>query len=293
MIPNISMSDVVTFNKLRLCICSLSSVSSTIPEMSKFCANLAFLFKEKPLLQRYAAAKQAGFKAVETGFPYGFSKQEVVEAKNSAGIEQILINTLTGDVTKGELGYAAIPGKEKEFEETLLVTIDYAKALGAKKIHIMSGRVEGDITEKHDQTFINNLRYAVGLLEKENILGVIEPINKYSVPKYYLNSYEKAVNVLKTVNSPYLKLQLDIFHLQLIKGDITHTIEELKQFVGHVQIAQSPNRNEPDVKGELNYPYIFETIKKNGYDDWIGLEYTPLSDTVEGLKWIKSMGFNL
>lgn len=261
--------------------------------MAKFCANLAFLFKEKPLLERYSAAKQAGFKTVETGFPFGFSKQEVVNAKNSAEVDQVLINILTGDVTKGELGYAAIPGKENEFEESLKVTVDYAKALGAKKIHIMSGRIEGEVTEANDKAYINNLKYATQLLEKENLVGLIEPINKYSVPKYYMNSYEKAVKVLNTINSPNLKLQLDIFHLQLIKGDITHTIKDLMPHIGHVQIAQAPHRNEPNIPGEINFKYVFETLREQGYNDWIGLEYAPKNETVPGLKWIEELGYHL
>ncbi|CAH1103094.1 unnamed protein product [Psylliodes chrysocephalus] len=259
----------------------------------KFCANLAFLFPEKGLLNRYQLAKEAGFKAVETGFPYGLEKDEVVAAKNASGIQQILINIYTGDVSKGELGFAALPGKEKEFRDSIVKTIDFAKGLGAKKIHIMAGKLEGNATDCNDSTYENNLRYAANLLEKENILGLIEPINKYSVPNYYMNSYEKAIAVLKKINSPNLKLMLDIFHLQLIKGNIAHTINELKQYIGHVQIAQAPDRNEPNTNGEINFKYVLETLKREGYDDWIGLEYKPLGDTREGLKWIEELGYTL
>ncbi|CAG9855206.1 unnamed protein product [Phyllotreta striolata] len=261
--------------------------------MTKFCANLAFLFPERNLLERYQLAKDAGFKAVETGFPFGFEKDEVVKAKNAAGIQQILINIYTGDVTKGELGFAAIPGKENEFKSSIEKTIEYAKSLGAKKIHIMAGKLDGCPTEANDCAYENNLRYAVKLLEKENILGLIEPINSYSVPNYYMNSYEKAISVLKRINSPNLRLMLDIFHLQLIKGDITHTIQQLKEYIGHVQIAQAPNRNEPNTPGELNFKYILDVLSKEGYDCWIGLEYKPLGDTKEGLQWIQELGYNL
>ncbi|XP_060515991.1 putative hydroxypyruvate isomerase isoform X2 [Cylas formicarius] len=271
----------------------LSGATLHVKIMPKFCANLAFLFKEKPLLERYSAAKAAGFKAVETGFPYGFSKEQVISAKNSAGIEQVLINILTGDVTKGELGHAALPGSENEFKKNLETTIEFAKALGAKKIHIMSGRVNDEVTSIHDQTYVENLRYAAKVLEKENLIGLIEPINKYSVPGYYMNSYEKALAVLKSINSPSLKLQLDIFHLQLIKGDITHTIKALTSYIGHVQIAQVPGRNEPNTEGEINYKYIFDLLKQEGYNDWIGLEYNPQKDTESGLNWINKMGYTL
>ncbi|KAL1518009.1 hypothetical protein ABEB36_001697 [Hypothenemus hampei] len=262
--------------------------------MAKFCANLSFLFNEVPFLQRYAAAKSAGFQGVESGFPYGFSKEQVVQAKNAAGIEQILLNTLTGDVKKGELGYAAIPGKQQQFHETFQTTLDYARGLGVKKIHIMSGTELGEVTEAHHKTYVENLKYAATLLEKEGILGVIEPINKYSIPKYYMNSYERAIEVLKEVNSSSLKLQLDIFHLQLIKGNITHTIQEVQPFIGHVQIAQAPNRNEPNIAGEIDYRYVLEIIKNEAnYADWIGLEYSPERDTVKGLEWIQNFGYNL
>ncbi|ERL85217.1 putative hydroxypyruvate isomerase [Dendroctonus ponderosae] len=275
---------------LYLCLMSLATGTRA---MLGFCANLSFLFKEKPFLERYAAAADAGFRAVETGFPFGFSKEDVVKAKISAGIEQVLINSLTGDVTKGELGYAAVEGKKDEFRKSILTTIDYAKAVGAKKIHIMSGVVQNP-TSKNDQTLVENLKFAAELLQQENILGVIEPINNYSIPNYYLNSYEKAIEVIKAVDSAYLKLQLDIFHLQLIKGDITHTIEKVKPYIGHIQIAQAPGRNEPDTPGEINYNYVLDKIQKDaGYADWIGLEYIPLNDTVEGLKWVKNYGYSL
>ncbi|CAH1153444.1 unnamed protein product [Phaedon cochleariae] len=261
--------------------------------MAKFSANLAFLFPEKPLLERYHLAKAVGFRAVETGFPFGFTKQQVVEAKKAANVDQILINIYTGDVTKGELGFAAIPGKDSEFRESINLTIDYAKALGVKKIHIMAGKIEGNITSAHDAAYENNLRYAVDLLVKENLLGLIEPINKYSIPGYYMNCYDKALSVIKKINSPNLKLMLDIFHLQLIRGNIANTIREFKEHIGHVQIAQAPSRHEPDSSGEINYKFVLKVLEEEGYDDWIGLEYKPLADTREGLEWVKEFGYIL
>ncbi|KAK4871872.1 hypothetical protein RN001_015996 [Aquatica leii] len=260
--------------------------------MPKFCANLSFMFTEKPLEDRYQLAKDAGFTAVESGFPFGVSCERIKNCKLSANIEQILINTYTGDVTKGEVGLAAIPGKEDEFKKSIDLTIEYAKAVGAKKIHIMAGKVENP-TQKNDETYECNLRYAVKILEKENIMGIIEPINKYSIPHYYLNSYKKAVTIIAKINNPNLKLMLDIFHLQQIQGDISHTIKELYKYIGHVQIAQVPNRNEPDAPGELDYKFIFDLLEKAGYDDWIGLEYKPQTTTMEGLKWIKQFNYTL
>ncbi|XP_063380979.1 putative hydroxypyruvate isomerase [Cydia fagiglandana] len=259
----------------------------------KFCSNLAFMFTEaSSVLERYALAKDAGFKAVETGFPLGHTVDQVKQAKEKAGVEQVLINLKTGDVTKGELGVTAVPGKENEFKDNLKVTIEYAKAVGAKKIHIMAGRLD-TVTSENWTTYENNLKYAAELLKDDNILGVIEPINQHSVPKYFLSDYGKAVDIIKRINSPHIKLQLDIFHLQHICGDLSHNIKNLMPYVGHVQIAQVPNRNEPDTVGEVNYPYVLQHLEQCGYNDWIGLEYKPAAGSKAGLKWIQNFGYTL
>ncbi|GBP36180.1 Putative hydroxypyruvate isomerase [Eumeta japonica] len=244
------------------------------------------------ILDRYALAKAAGFKAVETGFPFGHSIEEVRQAKENSGLEQVLINLRTGDVSKGELGVTAVPGKEEEFKSNFNITIDYAKALNAKKIHIMAGKLD-NVTAANWETYESNLNYAAGILERENLLGVIEPINQHSVPKYFLSDYGKAIDIIKKINNPHLKLQLDIFHLQHIAGDLSHNIRDMMPYVGHVQIAQVPSRNEPDTPGEINYKYILQYIAENGYSDWIGLEYKPRGNTAEGLQWISNYGYQL
>ncbi|CAG4966036.1 unnamed protein product [Parnassius apollo] len=244
------------------------------------------------ILERYALAKEAGFKAVETGFPFGHTLEQVKMAKESSGVEQILINLKTGDVNKGELGVTAQPGKENEFKENLQVTIDYAKAVGAKKIHIMAGKLE-KVTSSNWETYEDNLKFAADVLKQVNLLGVIEPINQHSVPKYFLSDYERAVDIIKRIDSAHVKLQLDIFHLQHICGDLSYNIKKLMPYVGHVQIAQVPNRNEPDTPGEINYKYILEQLETNGYTDWIGLEYKPVGNSKDGLKWINNFGYSL
>ncbi|XP_067003135.1 putative hydroxypyruvate isomerase [Anabrus simplex] len=259
----------------------------------KFCANLSFMFQEtKCLLERYDLAKRAGFRAVECAFPYDYSVEDVKTTKEKAGVEQILINVFVGDVTKGELGFAAVPGKEAEFKKSLNLAVAYAKALNCSRIHIMSGRVE-NITRECDQAYENNMRYAADLLSKENIVGLIEPINPYSVPKYFMNSYDKGLELVKKINSPNLKLMMDLFHLQHLRGNLTNNITDLLPYVGHIQIAQVPHRNEPNTPGEVNYPYLFSVLEKLGYDGWIGLEYKPASDTVTGLKWVEEYGYKL
>ncbi|XP_012280286.1 putative hydroxypyruvate isomerase [Orussus abietinus] len=259
----------------------------------KFACNLSFMFTESPSLTgRYQLAQQAGFKTVESGFPFGFTLQQVVEAKQNAGVDQVLINVYTGDVTKGELGFAAIPGKEEEFRKSIEVTIEYAKALNCKKIHVMSGKVEVSNTV-NDTTYENNLKYAAERFKTENIVGLIEPINSITVPNYYLHNFEKGLEIVRKINSTHLKLMLDVFHLQHSCGNITHSIKKCLPYVGHVQVAQVPERNEPDTLGEIDYRYVFGLLEKEGYTDYIGLEYKPKTSTMKGLKWVKNFGYSL
>lgn len=154
----------------------------------------------------------------------------------------------------------------------------------------MAGKLTDKSRPEHMKTYISNLKYAAKTLTEHNIIGLIEPINKYSRPNYFLDSYEVAAEVLKKVNSSNLKLLVDVFHLQHIKGNISNTFQELSEYIGHVQIAQVPHRHEPDVQGELDFAYVFQIIKDSGYDEWVGCEYKPKNGTVSGLKWIKNHG---
>lgn len=259
----------------------------------KFCANLSFMFQETAsLLERYGLAKDAGFRAVECAFPYDYEVDKVVEAKKNAKVEQILINTYVGDITKGELGFAAIPGSDAAFESSIQKAIKYAKALNCSRIHVMSGAVE-KVEDSHVNAYYKNIKHAADVFEKENIIGLIEPINPYSVPNYYMNSFEKGLEVVKQVNSPNMKLMLDVFHLQQICGNLTRNITQLMPFVGHIQIAQVPDRHEPNTSGEIDYKYILSLLEKLGYNGWIGLEYKPQGATKDGLKWIKEFNVAL
>lgn len=157
----------------------------------------------------------------------------------------------------------------------------------------MSGKLESPPTDLHRATFLSNLKYAASQLESENITGVIEPINPFSVPGYFLNDYKYAIETIKAVGSANIKLMADIFHMQMICGNISNNLKEFAPFIGHVQIAQAPNRNEPNSNGELDYRYVLNELNKIGYSDFIGLEYKPLTSTTEGLKWINEFGLNL
>lgn len=155
----------------------------------------------------------------------------------------------------------------------------------------MSGKLENLPTNEHRETFTSNLKYAASQLESENIIGVIEPINHYSVPGYFLNDYKFAIETIKKIGSDNLKLMVDIFHMQMICGNISNNLKDFSPYIGHVQIAQAPNRNEPFTDGELSYKYILSQLSAIGYDDYVGLEYKPLTSTVEGLKWVKDFGY--
>ncbi|XP_013186119.2 putative hydroxypyruvate isomerase [Amyelois transitella] len=259
----------------------------------KFCANLFFMFpKESTMAERYALAKEVGFKAVESRFPMGHTVSEVKQIKENSGLQLVMLNLKTGDVSKGELGVTAIPGKESVFKDILRETIEYATALDAQIVHIMAGQVVSKSLENWN-TYEKNLRYAAAELGKYNLMGVIEPVCQYAWPKYYLNDFFKAVEIIKKINSPNLKLLLDIFHLQHIHGDLYHNIKLFMPYVGHVQIAQVPNRHEPDTPGEINYQYVLKLLQDFGYKGWVGLEYIPKGDLKEGLKWIKNYGYSL
>lgn len=253
----------------------------------KFCANLSFMYQETSnLLDRYGLAAKSGFSSVECAFPYADPLERVVRAKTDAGVQQILINVPRGEMH--ELGLAALPGMEDRFRSSIDLSVSYARALNCSKIHVMAGIVDRP-TSANRETYEKNLKYAARIFETENITGLIEPINKYSAPGYYLNSYEQAIDILNRINNPSLKLQLDIFHLQQIDGDLTNNIKCLLPRVGHIQLAQVPNRNEPNTPGEIDYNYIFQLLQELDYSDWIGLEYTPKDDTDKGLSWLRNL----
>lgn len=261
----------------------------------KFSANLNFLFTETAvtIAERIRLASQHGFRAVEIPFPEGEIEQ-VEKAVNDTGITVSLMN-IAFDKTKEDLkfGSTSTPGSEILFEQQLDKTISFAKAIKCKKVHLMAGTVSNKSESEHLATYISNLKIASQKLNLYNMTGVIEPINGYVIPKYFMNSYIKASSILKEINCHNIKLMVDLYHLQHISGNFTKTLEEYKNVIGHFQIAQVPNRNEPDTPGELNYDYIFKTLHEFGHQDWIGCEYKPLTSTVDGLNWVSKFNLKL
>lgn len=262
----------------------------------KFAANLNFLFTERAatIAERIRLAHQSGFRAVEIPYPEG-ETSAVVEAVKETGIEVSLVN-LAFSKTDDQLrfGSTSVPGAEGLFRTQLESTIDFAKQVKCGKIHLMSGLfAPGGRESDYTATYTANLKIAADSLRKCQMVGVIEPINKYAVPGYFMNSYSKAAGVLGAVGADNLKLLADIYHLQHLHGNVSKTLEEYKSLIGHFQIAQVPHRHEPDVAGELDYGYVFKALQEFGYDGWVGCEYKPKTTTVEGLSWVAKLGYAL
>lgn len=255
--------------------------------MPRFAANLSMMFTDAPFLQRFERAAAAGFRAVEFLFPYDYSAAEVTQAARAVGIEVVLFNTVPGDWSKGERGLAALPGREEEFRAGVARALEYADALGCTQIHAMAGLV-GDGADRAAMraTYIGNLRAAAEAAAKTGVTVLIEPINTRDIPGFFLNHTEEAAAVIAEVGAPNLRIQFDIYHRQIMQGDLTPAIEAHLPMIGHMQIADTPGRNEPGT-GEINYPFLFSAIDRLGYAGWIGCEYRPAAGTEEGLGWFR------
>lgn len=259
----------------------------------KFCANLSWLFNELPeFTQRFQSAAAAGFRAVEAAWLYDADLLELQKAKKQSGVEVVLINTPPGDLGNGDRGLGAVPGREADFRRGLELAMKYAKALDCSRIHLMAGRIPMGLDRaaaaEMEATFIENLTYAANVLLKEGILGLVEPINtRITDPRYFLNTPHQAADILQKVGSPNLKLQMDIFHWQIMDGNLTQNIKTYFPLIGHIQIAQVPDRNEPDSQGEVNFQYLFSLLEEMGYQGYVGCEYRPLGNTEDGLGWLR------
>lgn len=252
--------------------------------MPRFAANLSMMFTDVPFLDRFARAAAAGFEAVEFLFPYEHPPEVVAEKLNSAGLIQALFNMPPGDWAAGERGMAAIPGREQEFRDNVATAITYARALGCRTLHAMSGITEGLDRAACEATFVENFRYAADALAPHGITLLVEPINSRNMPGYFIAHQLDAVALIERVARPNVALQLDLYHAQIMDGDLTKLIEKLDGRFAHVQIASVPERHEPD-EGELNYPHLYAVLDRLGYKGWIGCEYNPRAATEAGLGW--------
>lgn len=261
----------------------------------RFSANVSWLFPELPgLSERLQAAGRAGFEAAEVAWPYAEPPEALASAARAAGLRLVLINTPRGDQEKGEMGLGAVPGRQAAFREGLEQAVLYAKALGCPRIHLMAGRVpqgadRAAVKGEMETVFLENLRHAAGVLAQENLVGLLEPINtRITDPQYFLDTPQQAAAILQKVGRPNLQLQMDVFHWQIMDGNLTGNIREFLPIVGHVQVAQVPDRGEPGSSGELDFSYLFQLLEDEGYQGFVGCEYRPRGDTVEGLSWLRS-----
>lgn len=255
--------------------------------MPKFAANISFLFTEMPFLDRFEAAKKAGFDGVECLFPYEYPIDEVSDARMRSDITQVLFNVPPGDWAAGDRGIGALPGREAEFDRGFQTALHYAEALGCSRLHVMAGIAPSTLDPRvHLSALEGNLRRCAPVAYQRGIMLMIEPINTRDMPGYVLNKTEDALMVLSNVAAPNIRLQLDLYHRQIMQGDLMQTIRNCFQSIGHIQIAGVPDRREPDI-GEINYPEIFNLLDVLGYDGWIGCEYHPKTTTEAGLKWLE------
>jgi hydroxypyruvate isomerase len=256
--------------------------------MPRLAANLAYLFTERPLLERFAAAAAAGFKAVELQFPYDHSPAAVRAELAKHGLIQLGVNTAVGS-RAGDSGLAAVPGRERDWEAVFKQALDYVVAIGGSAIHCMTGKVPSEQRPAAERTFIANLAHAADLAREHNITLLIEPINPRDRPDYFLTHVEHAADIIAKVERPNLKIQFDFYHVQIVGGDLITRFEKHLPLVGHVQIAAVPSRAEPD-EGEINYPGVFAALDRLGWSGWTACEYRPRARTEDGLAWARLYG---
>ena len=255
--------------------------------MPKFSANLTMMFNEVEFLDRFERASKAGFKAVEYMFPYEWSKGQLASQLESHSLEQVLFNLPAGDWAGGERGIACLPGREGEFRDGVESALDYAGALNCPTLNCLAGLMPKNVdADKVRQTLVDNLRFAADALEKRGVGFVIEMLNHNAIPGFYLVRTREALQLLEDVNHPNLRLQYDIYHMQIMEGNLIDTMSANIARIGHIQIADNPGRHEPGT-GEINFPNVFGAIDEAGYKGWIGCEYLPAGTTEEGLGWFE------
>ncbi|MDR9440214.1 MAG: hydroxypyruvate isomerase [Halomonas sp.] len=257
--------------------------------MPKFAANLSMLFTEEDFLDRFAAAADAGFRGVEYLFPYEFEAAAIKQRLDDHGLTQVLFNLPAGDWGAGERGIACHPDRIEEFRSGVDQAIEYARVLGNTQVNCLAGiKPSGVSDDEARQTLVGNLHFAAEKLEAAGILLLAEPINTRDIPGFFLNHTEQALAIFDEVGSGNLKLQYDIYHMQIMEGDLAPTIERHLDRIAHVQVADNPGRHEPGT-GEIHYPFLFAHLDRLGYTGWVGAEYKPATTTREGLGWLDAI----
>jgi 2-dehydrotetronate isomerase len=257
--------------------------------LPRFSANLGLLWPDRPLLQRIEAAGKAGFRAIEMHFPYDVPATEVAAAARRNELTLLGINTSPGDLTRGERGLGALPGRERDFQAAVDQSIDYCVASGARAIHVMAGNVAVADRQRARPVFADNLRAAAAKAAAHDLLLLLEPLNPRDNPGYFYSKIADAAALIEELALPNIKLQFDVYHVAVGEGDVLTRLKRYMPLIGNVQIAAVPSRAEPD-EGEIAYPAIFAAVDALGYQGWVGCEYRPRGDTDEGLQWTRSLG---
>lgn len=259
--------------------------------MPQFAANLSFLFTEAPFLERFALARAAGFTAVEYHFPYDYRPPVLKERLEANGLIQVLFNMPPGDWAGGERGIGALPGRSGEFRAGVDKAIEYALALGVPRVNCLAGiRDEGHSEAEHWQTLAANVRYAADAFQAHGLNLVVEFINRFDMPGFFLHRTARVLRLIEEVAMPNVFLQYDIYHAQREEGELVDTLRRHIAQIGHIQLADNPGRHQPGT-GEINYPFVLAELDALGYQGHVGLEYIPAPDTRSSLGWLKRYGF--
>lgn len=255
--------------------------------MPKFAANLTMLYNEVDFLDRFQAAAASGFKGVEYLFPYAYPKEQLAEKLNAFGLTQVLHNLPAGDWAAGERGIAVLPGRVGEFQDGVGKAIEYAQTLGCTQVNCLVGIAPAGVdADTVRDTCVANLKFAADKLKAASIKLLVEAINTYDIPGFYVRGTQQTLDLIAATGSDNLYVQYDIYHMQRMEGELAATLKKHLTRIAHIQLADNPGRNEPGT-GEINYPFLFDFIDRLGYAGWIGCEYKPRTTTEAGLGWVK------
>jgi hydroxypyruvate isomerase len=256
----------------------------------KVAANISFLFQELPFEQRFAAARESGFEGVEILFPYEHEPEGIRSLSLDAGVEVVLFNSPPGNLAAGEAGFAAIPGCEAEFEQSFRTAMRYAQVLKCPRIHVLAGNLPDEWRDHSRvvETFVRNLQWAADVASPHDITLLIEPLNRFDFPRYAHATLEQAAQIVERARRDNIGLQFDLYHCQIMGGDLTRRLQTYAHLIRHVQISCVPGRGEPD-RGEVNLEFVLRTLAVAGYKGWISGEYKPIAGTRESLGWLRTV----
>lgn len=253
----------------------------------RFAANLSYLFLERDFPDRFAAAREAGFAGVEFHFPYAFAAAELAERAHQARVEVVLFNLPAGDWAAGERGIACLPERKAEFQEGVGLAIEHARALGCTQVNCLAGVKPAQLSdERARETLLENLRFAARVLERAGIRLLLEPINTRDMPGFLVSTPRQGLALIEAAACANLSLQYDIYHAQVMEGDLAMSLEQHLARIGHIQVADNPGRHEPGT-GEIHYDFLLAHLQRLGYAGWIGCEYVPRTTAAAGLEWLR------